>query len=198
MLNLQMKINNRDMDDGSDLEEPMASQSADVEGPLPHNSSKSNFFSGDEAQSQQTKPRGSFKNRESPNYNKQYPKGTAQESVELRPMTSASGGMTSPTAHKSRMVGAVPTPFATGRYQMQGQQPQPPRYGQQPAFVSQADTSANPMTRSYNAHTSYVTHTYGGGGANSPGRRYNKKYKISRPHFMRVTCFQIHVRWRIA
>lgn len=39
---------NRDMDDGSDLDEPMASQSADSEAPLTHNSSKSNFFPGEE------------------------------------------------------------------------------------------------------------------------------------------------------
>ena len=51
----------------SDLDEPMASQSADVEAPLTHNSSKNNFFAPEDnntataANAQQTQGRGSFK-----------------------------------------------------------------------------------------------------------------------------------------
>ena len=50
---MQMSLNH---DDSSDMDEPMASQSADSEAPLTHNSSKNNFFplsgsaSGDEQQ----------------------------------------------------------------------------------------------------------------------------------------------------
>ena len=64
---VQMKMNRGELDDQSDLDDgPMASQSADVEAPLTHNSSKNNFYpsSGDEQQQQQPsrqKSRGSFK-----------------------------------------------------------------------------------------------------------------------------------------
>ena len=37
-------------DHGSDMDEPMASQSADSEAPLTHNSSKNNFFAMEEQQ----------------------------------------------------------------------------------------------------------------------------------------------------
>ena len=50
-----MTMNRGDPDD--DLDEPMASQSADSEAPLTHNSSKNNFFPNDE----QMTSRGSFK-----------------------------------------------------------------------------------------------------------------------------------------
>ena len=67
-----MTLNNRGEVDGdsSDMEEPMASQSADVEAPLTHNSSKNNFFPAEEANSgppvsttasAATQARGSFK-----------------------------------------------------------------------------------------------------------------------------------------
>lgn len=80
-----------DPEDSSDLDEPMASQSADIEGaPLTHNSSKNNFFNPEEMNasggtvSAGTQVRGSFKNSagrgESPNYqgkyNPQYVRGS--------------------------------------------------------------------------------------------------------------------------
>ena len=47
---------------GSDVDEPMASQSADSEAPLTaHNTSKSNFFSGEERAGMLNASRGSFK-----------------------------------------------------------------------------------------------------------------------------------------
>ena len=39
-----------DLDSTSDLDEPMGSQSADIEAPLTHNSSKSNFFASPESE----------------------------------------------------------------------------------------------------------------------------------------------------
>jgi len=39
-----------DLDSTSDLDEPMGSQSADVEAPLTHNSSKSNFFASPDSE----------------------------------------------------------------------------------------------------------------------------------------------------
>ena len=54
-------------DHGSDMDEPMASQSADSEAPLTHNSSKNNFFAMEEQQGMlqgaaaASASRGSFK-----------------------------------------------------------------------------------------------------------------------------------------
>ena len=53
-------------DHGSDMDEPMASQSADSEAPLTHNSSKNNFFAMEEQQGMlqggtASNSRGSFK-----------------------------------------------------------------------------------------------------------------------------------------
>ena len=53
-------------DHGSDMDEPMASQSADSEAPLTHNSSKNNFFAMEEQQGMlqgatASNARGSFK-----------------------------------------------------------------------------------------------------------------------------------------
>lgn len=39
-----------DLDSTSDLDEPMGSQSVDVEAPLTHNSSKSNFFASPDSE----------------------------------------------------------------------------------------------------------------------------------------------------
>ncbi len=134
-LAFQMTIN-REMDDGSDLDEPMASQSADSEAPLTHNSSKSNFFPGNSSGSDNERSgmlannaatnttRGSFKNTRGDSYNtSKYPSSaqyttsatqkqsapTSLGDVELRTLNSA-GGLTSPNNTKS-IVGAVPTPF---------------------------------------------------------------------------------------
>ena len=60
----QMTLNRSGGDDvGSDMDEPMASQSADSEAPLTsHNTSKSNFFNGEERQAGMLNTsRGSFK-----------------------------------------------------------------------------------------------------------------------------------------
>jgi len=43
-------VRDPELDSTSDLDEPMGSQSADVEAPLTHNSSKSNFFASPESE----------------------------------------------------------------------------------------------------------------------------------------------------
>jgi hypothetical protein len=43
-------VRDPDLDSTSDLDEPMGSQSVDVEAPLTHNSSKSNFFASPESE----------------------------------------------------------------------------------------------------------------------------------------------------
>ncbi|XP_059090491.1 palmitoyltransferase ZDHHC8-like isoform X1 [Tigriopus californicus] len=97
----RMTLNRHDVDDHSDLDEPMASKSADSEGTLTHNSSKTNFFphpNGDEGKSTSMASRGSFKNRDSPNYqgkfNPQYGKGSPHPSQKK---SSAGGGNRSQT-----------------------------------------------------------------------------------------------------
>eukprot|EP00095_Tigriopus_kingsejongensis_P007921 maker-scaffold1210_size55525-snap-gene-0.22 protein:Tk07921 transcript:maker-scaffold1210_size55525-snap-gene-0.22-mRNA-1 annotation:"palmitoyltransferase zdhhc5" len=148
----RMTINRHEMDDQSDLDEPMASQSADSEAPLTHNSSKNNFFPhpGPEVLNESSVPRGSFKNRESPNYqgkfNPQYGKGSPHpsqkksnnraptpehylnsggqpESLEMRALGRNQG--TSPTSHKMARMGGVATPFAS---QAAVPAPSPARY----------------------------------------------------------------------
>lgn len=109
-----------DLDSHSDLDEPMGSQSADVEAPLTHNSSKSNFFaSPDSDQPDQqiisnslttTANRGSFKThvRDSPNYqgkfNPQYP-GAQITGQSVMMTTAPTSGSLSATAAAAALRG---------------------------------------------------------------------------------------------
>ena len=104
--------NDKDGEDASDLDEPMASQSIDSEAPLTHNTSKSNFFTlpDDPNAIIQGQRVSSIQQAASPQYNPQYVKGSPHPGQ--REVSVTDGNYQSPMAKKVGKMGGIPTPLA--------------------------------------------------------------------------------------